>query len=141
MLQNKENFDDLPSPSVTRSRPSIRTFYMNTVTRLLESIISKRQKKFVEFAEHYRVLTEKTVPAVYIPYEEVEKMASKCHRFSLSEGDFESLDHWVNKFARMKVEHNGLLDQELYFKYTRLFYYSYLIRLKSLLSKIASIFS
>ena len=134
-------FSDMPQPQMNDSRShGLRKVWMNWVKTFLGEVLASRQRKFNDYANKVRDLQEQ-VPARYIPAEDIEKMSMKYHRMKLSEGDYEALTHWVNKFAKEKVEYTGLLDQELYFKYTRLFYYSYVIRFKILFSKISSIFS
>lgn len=134
------SFSDMPRPSHEGSKGfNLRNWYMNSVTNRLSSILSKRQDKFNKFADRVRTLQEK-IPATYVPADQINKMSSKCHWMSLSEEDYEDLNHWVNKYAKDMAESKALLDKELYFKYTRLFYYSYLIRVKEFFERISSIF-
>jgi hypothetical protein len=132
MLNEKESFSDLPRPSFEGSIPKgkrLRTFYMDKVTSLLGNIIDKRQMKFNDFVIKCHSLQER-VPAVYIEAEEIEKMSQKYNQFNLSDEDFAQLIEHVQKYAKIKVENTGYLGNELYFKYTRLFYYSFILKIK-----------
>jgi hypothetical protein len=140
MLKREKSFSDIPRPSVegTVHGRSLRRFYMTKVTNILGHIIDKRQKKFMDFTVKFRELRSR-VPAVYISVFQVENMSRKYLQFNLSDEEFEALNNWAAAHARQKVESNGLLDQMLYYKYTALFYYSFVIRIKGLIFGIRPI--